>query len=68
MGQTSDRFFVSFDTGALEAGEELNFMITPGTGLGSTFSITVPLVPGPGSLAALIGAFVVISVKRRRRS
>jgi hypothetical protein len=65
-GQSSEQFFVAFDADALVEGSSINFMITPGIGLGSTFSIEVPLVPAPGAIAILATAGLV-GCRRRRR-
>ena len=61
--------FASYITDGKSLGDDggtVNFMITPGSGLGSTFSISVPLIPGPAA-PALLGVAALLTGRRRRR-
>jgi len=63
-GETSDEFFISYESLATDGSLVVNFMISPADG-SSDFTVTSTIVPEPG-LAVLGGAAVFLSFVWRR--
>jgi hypothetical protein len=64
-GETSDYFFVSYEEGTpVDGSLDINFMIQDGV---PTFTISTPLIPGPGGVALGFGILASLAFGGRRR-
>jgi hypothetical protein len=64
-GETSDYFFVSYAEGTpLDGSLDINFMIQDGV---PTFTVSTPLVPGPGGVIVGLGILGSLAFRGRRR-
>lgn len=64
-GETSDLFFVSYAEGTPTDGSyDINFMIQDGV---PTFTVSTPLVPGPGGVVVGLGILASLAFRGRRR-